>query len=150
MKADREWRLRDLGSALLRYRWDGMGQPARRGRVLVIDDEAEVCRLRKRILDPEHDVTTACDPEEALDVIRAGQRFDVIISDVMMPRMTGLDLHREIARLDHAQAKQIVFTTASLLPLGDVETLQRLRNLVLMKPIGVGALRELVRTRVGR
>lgn len=124
------------------------GDAVRRPKILVVDDEPEICRMVERILTRDHDVTTATDPVEALDRIVGGERFDLIISDVMMPRLTGISLLAKIGEIDDAQAARLVFLTASVLPAEYEATFRSLPNTVLRKPISIAALREFVKTRL--
>jgi len=66
--------------------------PNRTERILVLDDEAGMCRLLQAVLgDAGYKVTTHLKPEDAL---RAFDRepFDLVISDVRMPKLTGVDV----------------------------------------------------------
>ncbi len=65
-------------------------------RVLVVDDEPAVRRALERALRLEnHDVELAADGEEALDAL-ASKPADVVILDVMMPRLDGLEVCRRM------------------------------------------------------
>src|SRR5262249_31119297 len=64
----------------------------RRGRVLVVDDEPLIGSGLRMAL-AEHDVVTTTNPAEALAWIHDGRRFDVILCDLMMPVMSGMDLY---------------------------------------------------------
>ena len=75
-----------------------------RGRILIVDDEAQVSDMLSHALERlGHEVASCADAEEALEVLEeAPDAFDVIITDQMMPGMTGLDLARRIgARAPH-------------------------------------------------
>ena len=112
---------------------------------MVVDDEDSICSLVDKTLRAEYDVTVAGDGREALAVIEAGGRFDLILSDVMMPRMNGVELYRALLALERDQAGKVVFFTASMLP-PDIEAyLEAVPNAVLRKPISVPALRQFVR-----
>jgi CheY-like chemotaxis protein len=114
-------------------------------RILVVDDEDSICALVQKSLAGEFDVTAVYDGREALDLIEGGARFDLIISDVMMPRMNGVELYRALLEQCGEQAKHFVFFTASMLP-PDVEAyLATVPGAVLRKPISVGVLRQFVR-----
>jgi two-component system KDP operon response regulator KdpE len=66
------------------------------GRILVIDDEAQITRaLRVALTAQGYQVRTANDPEEGLQVYREWQP-DLVITDLMMPTMTGVDVSRAI------------------------------------------------------
>lgn len=74
-------------------------QPASGGRprakVLLVDDNADLREYVSSILSPRYDVVTAKNGREALDAARS-DRFDLILSDVMMPVMDGFELLQEI------------------------------------------------------
>jgi DNA-binding NtrC family response regulator len=61
-------------------------------RILVVDDEEGVTRALQRALRREgYDITACNDPREALALLKT-RRFDIVISDHLMPGMTGLEL----------------------------------------------------------
>ncbi|MBK7705453.1 MAG: response regulator transcription factor [Acidobacteria bacterium] len=67
-------------------------------KILVVDDEFQITRVLKRILQAHrYDVRVASDGESALDLI-ADFRPDLVITDLSMPVMDGLRLCREIRR----------------------------------------------------
>ena len=83
-----------------------------RPKILVVDDEPDVRNLVSRLLGPIGDVDIAVDGAEALDLILAGARPDLIVLDLMMPKMDGLTLTRELKK-DPALARiPIVILTA--------------------------------------
>lgn len=70
----------------------------KRARILVVDDEEEIRKTLSRHFQFEgYDVETAADGVEALEVL-SKKRLEVVISDIMMPRMNGIDLLREIQK----------------------------------------------------
>jgi CheY-like chemotaxis protein len=83
----------------------------RRGRILVVDDEQLVVRGVKRILSKEHEVVATVAAKEALARCVAGEKFDLILCDLMMPDMTGMDLHRELLKIAPEQASRMIFLT---------------------------------------
>lgn len=64
----------------------------RRARVLFIDDDAFVAGVCRRMLAPAHDVTVLHSASAALEHLLAGEDYDVIFCDLLMPEMTGMDL----------------------------------------------------------
>jgi DNA-binding response OmpR family regulator len=65
-------------------------------RILVIDDEAQITRVLRAALTAQgYQVRTANDPEEGLQVYREWAP-DLVITDLMMPTMTGVDVCRAI------------------------------------------------------
>jgi len=69
-------------------------------RVLVVDDDKEVCKLFKRMLrEGKHRIVTASNGEEAINII-AQEPFDVVFLDVVMPGMDGLEAFRSIKEIN--------------------------------------------------
>lgn len=85
---------------------------ASRARILVVDDEPDVRALVARLLSQSFDVTVAVDGADALEKILAGERPDLIVCDVMMPRMDGLTLTKELKRDPQLSRIPIVMLTA--------------------------------------
>jgi CheY-like chemotaxis protein len=68
-----------------------------------------------------HQIVTASNGIEAIAVIKGGDRFDVILSDVMMPELDGVGLYIELLEIDPEQAQRIVLVSSG----GDIaETLR--------------------------
>jgi len=76
--------------------------------ILVIDDEVEICSFLKDLLTAEgYTVVTASDPEEGLQ--RAEKlKPDVVLLDLKMPRMDGIEVLRRIKKIDEAIAVIII------------------------------------------
>lgn len=125
-----------------------VGPPARRGKILVIDDEPMVARSLGRVLEQDHDVTIVLDAGDAHRRVVGGERFDVILCDLMMPRMTGMDLHAELLRAVPQQAAQMVFLTGGAFTPGARAFLDGVPNDRLHKPFDMQELRSLVKVRV--
>jgi DNA-binding NtrC family response regulator len=65
------------------------------GRILIVDDEPAIRLALREVLRPRWEVTEAPDGEEALACLDADGAFDLVLTDVRMPRLTGLELlHR--------------------------------------------------------
>lgn len=62
-----------------------------RGKILLVDDEAEVREFLKDYFeDRDFDVSVACNGEEGLEEFRK-QAFDLVVCDMLMPKMIGLE-----------------------------------------------------------
>ena len=122
--------------------------PARRGRVLVVDDEPMVAHAVQRTLEAQHDVLVVNRAQDALDMLRAGERFDVIFCDVMMPNVTGIDFFKEVRTLAPSELDKIVFLTGGAFASQARQFLEAIPNLRLDKPFTPDELRKLVRARV--
>jgi CheY-like chemotaxis protein len=121
---------------------------AARGRVLIVDDEPMVLSSFRRILSREHDVTTASSAEEALKLFEAGASFDVILSDLIMPGLGGMDLHERLRQRLPDQADRMVFMTGGAFTARAQEFLDTVKNPWFHKPFDVSKLSALVHGRV--
>ncbi len=116
--------------------------PELSARVLVVDDEPLVVSSLARNL-RGHDVTGAHSAQGALELLEAGQ-FDVVVCDLMMPEMTGMDLHAATRVKHPALASRFIFITGGAF----TENARRFANEVqlplLAKPVDLDALRRAI------
>ncbi|MEO8845466.1 MAG: response regulator [Kofleriaceae bacterium] len=120
----------------------------RRRKILVIDDELLVATTFRRALGRDHDVTMLTDPRHALRLIEGGERFDLVICDLMMPDMTGMDLHAELVARVPEMARRMVFITGGAFTEQAREFLDTHKNPSLEKPIDLEGLRTFVDARL--
>lgn len=112
-------------------------------RVLFVDDEGPILRSLQREFSADHDLSVAYSAEEAIRLLEGPGSFDVVISDVSMPEMNGLDFIAEIAPR-YPYARFIVLTGNC-----DTETLERAAAMpeisnVLLKPSSRDAILEAI------
>jgi PAS domain S-box-containing protein len=117
----------------------------RAARVLVVDDEKMIgVALRRGLIG--HQVTSETSAVAALARLRKGERFDVILCDVMMPEMNGARFHE----LLHAEvpeiAQQLVFMTGGAFTEQARDFLERVPNQRLEKPLDLLDVRALIQT----
>ncbi|MCB9727058.1 MAG: response regulator [Deltaproteobacteria bacterium] len=121
---------------------------SRRARVLVIDDEPLITTVIARTLAADHDVSTTVEAKQALDRIRGGETFDVILCDLMMPQMTGMELHAALAEFAPEQASRVIFLTGGAFTPAARSFLDLVPNQRVEKPFDAQHLRALVNDRV--
>ncbi|MBN2193202.1 MAG: response regulator [Polyangiaceae bacterium] len=114
-----------------------------RGRILVVDDEPLLCSALKRVLEKAHDVVTAASGAECRAILERDPSFDLILCDLMMPEMTGMDLHAWLTGYDPLLASRVVFMTGGAFTSRASEYLAQFRNLRLDKPFDFGEVRSL-------
>jgi len=117
----------------------------RRGRVLVVDDEPGIGSAVRRLLSREHEVVVLTSAREARDRIAQGERFDAIVCDLMMPEMTGMDLHAELVETAPDQAERMILLTGGAFTERAVHFLASVPNARVEKPFEPDALRQVVR-----
>ena len=115
---------------------------SRRARLLVIDDEAMIGNMLKRILAPAHDVEAVTSPDAALARLAAGERFDLILCDLMMPERSGMDVHAALSRSAPEQARRMLFLTAGAFSAAAATFIAEHTHLIVNKPF---QLRDLSR-----
>ena len=118
----------------------------RRGQVLVVDDEPLVGKALVRLLSREHDVTLLASARDALDRLRGGEHFDAIVCDLMMPELSGMDLHDEVFAFAPDQAQRMIFVTGGAYSTASRTFLERVPNIRLDKPINEAELRRALHT----
>jgi CheY-like chemotaxis protein/anti-sigma regulatory factor (Ser/Thr protein kinase) len=117
---------------------------ARRGRILLVDDEVALCRAVQRALSRHHDVTISNSGREAISRVVSGERYDVIVSDLMMPEVTGMQIHDELSRSVPDQANRMVFLTGGAFTSGAREFLDTVSNPRIDKPFEMTNLLAIV------
>jgi CheY-like chemotaxis protein len=123
-------------------------KPGRSGRVLVVDDEVAVGRTIQRLLGDRHDVVALASGSEAIELLRSGADFDVILCDMSMPEVTGIDVYVRATEIRAELADRFVFMTGGSFAASTRDFLERSTHKKIDKPFDLAALRALVRDRV--
>jgi signal transduction histidine kinase len=121
-------------------------QAATRARILLVDDEPNIGTIIKQLLEPEHTVETLSDARDACARILSGERYDVILCDVMMPGMDGPALYRAVCDVAPDQASRIAFVTGGAFTERARKFLGDVANPCLEKPFTVESLHALIRS----
>ena len=90
---------------------NGLHAPSSSSRVLMVDDEPALGRSTQLLLAPQHDVVPVTRAREALERLAAGERFDVILCDLMMPEMSGIEFHAHLTQSAPEYVGRVVFMT---------------------------------------
>jgi len=115
----------------------------RKLRVLIVDDEPLVARAVARVL-AAHEVEVVNSASTALARLRAGERFDVVVCDLLMPDVTGMDLHGALVIERPEVADRLVFLTGGAFTDRAREFVDKVGARVLEKPVDAKALRSAV------
>jgi two-component system, NtrC family, sensor kinase len=118
--------------------------PSKRLRVLVVDDEPHILHYMRATLEAwGHQPVVASDGEEALT--RATEEpFDLIISDLRMPRFGGREFYEELTRRNTRMASRLVFSTGDTVRGDTLAFLEALGRPYLHKPFSLAELRSLL------
>jgi signal transduction histidine kinase/CheY-like chemotaxis protein len=120
--------------------------PTRRVRVLAVDDEPQVLRSLQRALGAHDVVVDACG-RDALKRLETDTKFDVILCDLMMGDMTGMDLHAVLSARSRELAGRVVFMTGGVFTDHARDFLASVPNTCIEKPFDLVALRAMVAAR---
>jgi CheY-like chemotaxis protein len=118
-----------------------------RGRVLVIDDDAGIRTMMHRCLN-DHDVVSAGDGRQALAILARTTDFDLVLCDVVMPGMSGVELWWEVAGEYPHLLSRVTFITGGAETEDDEAFLSSGNVQVLRKPFSFDAVRRLLAARL--
>lgn len=118
--------------------------PRRGARMLVVDDEELVARIVERSLGDAYEILAATNAWAALALVEAGHRFDVILCDLMMPTMTGMELHKALSTEFPDQARRMLFMTGGTFTLESRQFVTNIGCQHIEKPFDLETLRSCV------
>ncbi len=85
--------------------------PLQTARILVVDDEPAIVRCIKRLLRAAQEVRTATSGQEALEWLLEGASPDLILCDLMMPGVSGVDIYERVLKSRPELESRILFIT---------------------------------------
>lgn len=108
-------------------------------RILIVDDDVSMLSFLSIALKKSgHDVIAKENGQEALDILTEDHNFDLILSDVIMPGMDGIELSQKVAKI-LPKLKIMFITGFSAVALGDKDPHQT-GKAVMSKPLHLGEL----------
>jgi two-component system chemotaxis response regulator CheY len=119
--------------------------PKPRARILIVDDDPLISDLVVDMLDMDgYEVDTAPNGMDALDKLQ-NQRYDLIVTDLHMPKLDGSGFYRELIERRLHPSKKIIFLTGTTGGSEEHRFVQESGLPLLLKPFNVIELIELVR-----
>ncbi len=115
-----------------------------RARILVVDDDQLVSRGIARVLGHDHDVVTVSGGQEAVERLVSGEPFDLVLCDLHMPEVTGMDVWEEIRKRAPGLESKLIFMSGGIFTPRALEFSRTVANMVIDKPIDSRALRALI------
>jgi CheY-like chemotaxis protein len=117
-------------------------------RVLVVDDEQDIRDALRFILeDAGHEVLEATDGENALQVLRASQASLVVVLDLLMPRLSGIDVLQQVIADPHVKDRHaylLMTADNALLRQQADPLLAQVSARVIGKPFDIDALLNMI------
>jgi DNA-binding response OmpR family regulator len=116
-----------------------------RPRVLMIDDEPNFGAAIKRALMDEFNVAVVTSGTDGKQLLSEDRSFDLILCDLLMPGLSGMELYAWLASESPEVARRVVFITGGAFTPEARSFLKRVSNLHLEKPFDLDNLRTLIR-----
>ena len=60
--------------------------------ILIVDDDSSICKLTARLLSPDYSTAIASNGREALQILSEKKKFDLVLMDMVMPEIDGMEL----------------------------------------------------------
>ena len=121
---------------------DPVGSPLR---ILVVDDEPAFLRAMKQLLETEHTIHVASNAEEAWSVLSSEPQLDLIVLDVLMPEVNGVELFERIVGTLPHMAERVVFVTGGTARRDIERFLEKSARPVLRKPFDAAKVAAILR-----
>jgi PAS domain S-box-containing protein len=114
-------------------------------RLLIVDDEVVFAHALRRLLQRDkHQITIVHEGREAIARAEAGEQFDAIVCDLMMPSMSGMELHAKLVAVAPDQAARLIFLTGGAFSPMAKQFLDRVPNAWFEKPCDLDQLRAAI------
>lgn len=120
--------------------WDEDKKPRR---ILVIDDEPYILASIRRAL-RHYDVTVVEGGQRAIDALHADAGYDLVLCDLVMAHVNGIDVYRWIARNRPDMLDRLIFMTAGAFTIEVRDFLAQVSNPVMHKPFDTKTLRWMI------
>jgi two-component system NtrC family sensor kinase len=119
-----------------------------RKRIIVVEDEPQIRQLMEEVIrNAGHHVQTAANGREALDAIDR-QDFDLIITDVKMPEISGQELYAALKRKGAGLEQRVIFVTGDLMNAETLQFVESTGHTWLGKPFDVATVTRAIAERL--
>jgi two-component system NtrC family sensor kinase len=116
-----------------------------KARILVVDDEQVVRDVVNRVLTGEgHKVEAADNAADALKKIE-GKTYNLVLVDIKIPGMNGVELYKRIQKIDKSLARRIIFITGDIMSADTEKFLSEAKVAHIDKPFDAEQLKREVR-----
>ncbi|HEY49167.1 MAG TPA: PAS domain S-box protein [Dehalococcoidia bacterium] len=121
---------------------DSITGRAGRARILVVDDEPAVLQFMSKVLSEEgYEVETVDNANEALAMINS-KRYSLILLDIKMPGMSGIELYESIGKIARSLTKRVLFITGDVLGADTEDFMKKAKAHYIPKPFDIEQLRK--------
>ena len=118
-------------------------------RILVVDDEPSITQVLKRVLTAEgYDVETTNKASDALNMIKGGKSYALILLDIKLPDMSGIELYQHLGRIATSLTRRIIFVTGDVLGADTMDFFSRTKAFYITKPFDIVQLKKDVKSKL--
>jgi CheY-like chemotaxis protein len=124
-----------------------MEQPEKvtKARILVVDDEPAILQFLSRVLSDEgHEVETVDNADDVLEMIKS-KRYSLILLDIKMPGMSGIELYKRMQKMNPSLAKRVMFVTGDIMGARTAAFLSKTKAPHITKPFDAEQLKKEVK-----
>jgi PAS domain S-box-containing protein len=127
----------------------GEVEEAALARILVVDDEPSITQVLKRVLTAEgYEVKAVGTAREALRLIRDGKRYALILLDIKMPDMNGIELYQHLDKTIRSLTQRIIFITGDVLGTDTMDFFSRTGASYITKPFDIEQLKKVMKSKL--
>ncbi len=121
-----------------------------KARILVVDDEPVIRQLISQVLTEEgHTVETTDNATDALKMVEE-KRYRLILLDIKMPGMSGIELYKRFQKIAPSIVKRVVFITGDIMGKRTLDFLDKTKTPYLMKPFEAKQLKTEIKRILAR
>jgi len=111
-------------------------------KILVVDDEAATLDFLKRLLTEQgYDVETTDRANIVLERLQS-DKYDLILLDIKLPGMSGIELYHHIEKTDPALAERVIFISGDVMEITTKDFLDKTKASHIVKPINIEQLKK--------
>jgi DNA-binding response OmpR family regulator len=113
-----------------------------------VDDEPLIINFISRVLQKDgYAVDVADQADKAINLLKT-KEYDVILLDIKMPDMDGIELYYYMKNLSESLVNRVIFITGDVMSVDTHRFLEKTNSVYIPKPFDADALREVVRKRL--
>ncbi|MCJ7655532.1 MAG: PAS domain S-box protein [Dehalococcoidia bacterium] len=119
-------------------------QKAAKARILVVDDEAVIRQFVSHVLTDEgHELEAVGSAEDALEKVKS-EKYQIIMLDIKMPGMSGIELYRHFRKISPTLAERVVFITGDVMGASTMDFINKTKVPYIVKPFDSRQLKTAV------
>ena len=103
--------------------------------ILIVDDEKVICEGLERLLSAEYKIYKSYNGKEALDILRRHSEIGIVLCDIMMPVMDGIEMIKKV-RSEHKDIT-IIAISGSYVDENVYDAIEKYADIHFMKPVDI-------------